>query len=310
MKLNCLIASTLLLGLVQIGRAELVYQQNFESLNVSGLNGQGGFIAPATTSVTGTDTLAYTNGALSYSGGTKGGTATGLSNAYVFSNTFPSQSGDVYFSLLCSWTGQLDNDIVVYALTGQASLATPPNLRAAGGVRVNNNAMSGGEANFVNIHARNTDGSTTTVTTNGPAGPVQGNANFLVGRIWKSVPGAGNPYDRVSIWVNPSATTEGAPSLTVNQTLSVTTLDKLYMMVGSGNETAEVFRFDNLLVGTTFADVVNTPLAPPDAARGTLILISSAKAGRKSSQPDQAATPARTRSFEKTAVETVTQPNA
>ncbi|MBC8039853.1 MAG: PEP-CTERM sorting domain-containing protein [Opitutaceae bacterium] len=273
MKLHRYLVPALSLLVAQTSYATLIYQQNFESLTAGAINnaasandlqGQGGFTAPVTTDVINTG-LSYNSGGVSVSGGSKGGYATqNGASAYMFSNTMTAQTGDVYFSLVWSWTGSdAPTETFAFLISGQTTLPGTPTLQSAAGVRINNNGGAGGSSpNNVNIHARNFDSSATALTTTGPTANTQGTANFLVGKLSKSG-GNGGAYDQISIWVNPTSATEGAATLTASQSITATSVDKFYIWSAANSSAAQVFNFDNILIGTTYADVVTAAVPEP-----------------------------------------------
>jgi uncharacterized repeat protein (TIGR01451 family) len=89
-----------------------------------------------------------------------------------------------------------------------------------------------------------------------------GTTYFIVGHLYKSVPGSANAYDRFAMWVNPAFTDSGTPLGTSSDTGSISSLIDLGLR-SANLDAGDVLLFDALTLGTQWADVVPPP--PPTA---------------------------------------------
>lgn len=83
-----------------------------------------------------------------------------------------------------------------------------------------------------------------------------GTTFFVVGRLFKSVSGAANVYDRFSLWVNPVFGDEATPDATA--TLGTGAISS-FTTIGfrlNGLDTGDSILFDELCLGTTWQDCV------------------------------------------------------
>ena len=89
-----------------------------------------------------------------------------------------------------------------------------------------------------------------------------GTTYFVVGRLFKSIPGAGNTYDRFSLWVNPAFGDSGSPLGTSADTGTLASF--LDLGLRSANlDAGDTVLFDAVTLGTQWDDVVPPP--PPTA---------------------------------------------
>jgi hypothetical protein len=94
---------------------------------------------------------------------------------------------------------------------------------------------------------------------------------FVVGRIFKSNGGAGNVYDRFSLWVNPGAWQSDTPLVTAQGTgiASITHVGLRTANLDAG----DALVFDELKLGTTWNDVVPLAVPTPSAAYAGIALL-------------------------------------
>jgi len=81
----------------------------------------------------------------------------------------------------------------------------------------------------------------------------------MVGLLEKTVSGAGQPYDRFSVWVNPASPVSPSPAVTTNHggDTSLTTLGK---RVANNNDPV---LFQNIVLATTFEEAAQIAVIPP-----------------------------------------------
>lgn len=256
-------SAALALGCIS-GRGAEILNQGFESLSAGDLNGQAGYSAMAQADVV-SGGLSYSNGAVAFPGGTKCVAFTGLTpaNNWVFSRTFPAQSGTVYFALVMTWTGQGDNDMLLFALSNDAD-GSPVALANSAGVYINRNLtfMDG----LISARMRgNSTADTTAISTGKAGGNSTSSPQLIVGSLSKT---ASASYNTLRLWVNPSTFTMGPPDATVTRDIGLSSgLDTLLLFSGASNENDEVVKVDNIRIGTAWADVMPFP------RRGTVVTV-------------------------------------
>ena len=241
----------------------VLYTQNFENLTPGGLDGQDGFTAMAQAQI-GDGGLAYANEDVVIAGGARSLAFTGLSpaNNWVFSREFEAQSGPVYFALAMTWTEQVNDDMLFFALSNDAD-SSPVALGNSAGVHINLNGTQ--TAGLINGRIRGNTTSETTATSSGKAGGKNtASPQFIVGCIDKE---SSTNYNRLRLWVNPTSYREGASDVTITRDIGIDSgLDTFYFFSGSGNDAGEENRVDNIRIGTTWADVM-------PSLRGTVIVV-------------------------------------
>jgi hypothetical protein len=87
---------------------------------------------------------------------------------------------------------------------------------------------------------------------------LSGTTYLVVGRLSKSIPGAGSIYNRFALWVNPTAAEENSPDVSVSlggNISSFTTVGLRSLNLDPGDSVL----FDNLQLSTTFQDIVTIP---------------------------------------------------
>jgi hypothetical protein len=249
-------------------RASMIASDNFESYSsgtmAAGLNGGTGFNAAYTSDNSGassiaTQSLSYTNGALTVSGGNQdlqvipATTANGFdSNAggnidnSTLDRTFPTQSGTtVYFSfLLRANTGATSNN--EFFQVGLSNGNAEPVLSVG---------ASGSSASAFDFFIRDPSGSggqATSTTVMSPA-----TTYFIVGKA--SITGAnGSNYNRIDLYVDPGSTEPVTATVSRVANSGIASLSSFNIRT-TRFASNDVYSVDNVLIGTTYADVVNTP---------------------------------------------------
>ena len=224
--------------------ASVIYNEDFSGFTTGNIDGQSGW------NVSGSSTtafeivdggLSYSNGDVSHQGGSQNVKANTGGNEFAAFVNFGSRSDDeLYFSFLFNPN---ENFFLVGLTEGSIS---------GGGVN-----PAGGAARFnqENSRGRLFDSS----SNNSEFGDIASGSNILyVGKISKSVSGAGENYDTMSFMVNPDSLVEGGGSNTwtnIGSTFDtgLSSLDTFYFR--GPNETGD-HGIDMLRVGTTFGDVV------------------------------------------------------
>lgn len=233
--------------------ATLLLSEDFESLVVGDLNGQNGWTANAALDVV-AGGHSYSNGDIVINGGTKHIAATGqflpLGN-----KDFTSQSGDVWFSLTYSATGPAGDRSWMYVGT-DAAIST-------GQKAVIGDQNDGGYS----LQAAYRNGSTQVAS--GHVAAPAASPFFLVARFWKSGTHGVN-YDQVNLWVNPDSATLGTAHATAIRDVTLTEGIDIFGLSTGGTGS---FEWDNILVGTTQADVLDVYVIPEPS---TLMLVSIA----------------------------------
>jgi len=224
--------------------AAIIQTHSFEGLSTGDLNGQDGFTANTDVDVeSGGQT--YTSGTVNSPGGTQNITMTDTSlntAGLAFSNTFTSQTDDVYFSVSMTWT-DLTGNFVYFAVSDDTDSS---GLTSSAGFYFNNSGTD-----LVGRMRGNTSGDTTNSLLSNIS-TTQASTQLVVGRLYKD--GSSN-YNKMDLWLNPTTTTEGAAGVTITQDLGVSAVDTFYLRGGNSGASA-VLDLDNISIGTTYQDVV------------------------------------------------------
>ena len=242
-----LLAATAPAGASLIAYDAFNYNANFDLTGNNGGTGWGSAWTAHTAIDVVSASLSYTNGDVSVSGGAKSTQIGYISGNVdnVANRSFAAQSGTLYFSLLFQVAEGLDStDFIQFLLNDDT------NMNKAGSMGMRN-------ATDNPFFARVRDGSTDS-TTNSAVTPTQGTTYFLVGKFRKS--GAnGSNYDTLDLYANPSTLTEPAQiSATVTRNSGSTSIS--YFTIRVANlDLGDRILFDELRIGTTYADVVPEP---------------------------------------------------
>jgi hypothetical protein len=241
-------------------RGAVIASDDFESYaagsQLSGQSGATGFTGPYAVTAANSSNVTVVNKSLSYSGGIVG--VNGGSNAVQVAGVADSndlivrpiatQSGSpVYFGFLYS-TNSTTEAFLQFGLENGS--AGDPN--ASVGVQGNAANGTGAEGFF----ARVPNAPATTV--HASSGITAGTTYYVVGRISK---GAGSStYNTVDLFVNPTSLDESSPTLTATNVANagVSSFNN-FVLCTARTDAGSLYDFDNLTIGTTFADVVPTP---------------------------------------------------
>ncbi|WOO40092.1 PEP-CTERM sorting domain-containing protein [Rubellicoccus peritrichatus] len=217
--------------------------ENFNSLSIGDLNGQDGWSAVTEMDVA-AGGLDYSNGDISIDGGTNHAVWTNASAQGAASKAFTGQTGDVWFSFTYNTVSAGGNSRYWFQVGESSGLA---NSGVMGRIQSNSGLIYSGYR--VNTSQFISGGSAL------PAGNV-----FLVGRLSKDgTAGAGTGYDLMEMWINPSSTTLGVANIAENAANFDVTIDTFGISVLNDSSTVQ---WDNLLVGTTQADVLDIYAIP------------------------------------------------
>jgi hypothetical protein len=243
--------------------ASIIASDGFESYSAGQLNtdgtagsGWGGSwtVTAAQSSgvnVVTTGGLSYNSGSLSINGGSNAVAVTGATNATpLLTRSFTSQTGDVYFSFLLEADARnTGNTDFLYFFVGSST---------------NPNSSSGGigdlstTANNATLSPRlTTAGGTATGGTSTASLPT-GTPTLLVGRLSKAV-GSTN-YNVLRLWVDPTSDNlaNGTETSSVVQDIGVSAVS-VFGLRTVNLAAGEEYRFDDLKIGTSAADVLAVP---------------------------------------------------
>lgn len=160
----------------------------------------------------------------------------------------PVNGDDVFISFLTKWeSGVIDgNDFVIWYFNNNGG----PNI----GYKANEGSGDEGP-DFVARTAGNTN-------QYAPDELVIGDTYFVVGHLSKSTPGAANPYDTYSLYVNPSYGDFGTPesvSMGASNISEFTNVGVRSHQINAGGAEPDDLRFAALRIGTAWSDVVPVP---------------------------------------------------
>ncbi|MEZ0215760.1 MAG: PEP-CTERM sorting domain-containing protein [Rariglobus sp.] len=229
-----------------LSHATVLLQENFNSLSTGDLNGQNLWTADAGLDVA-AGGLSYNSGTLSIAGGSKHATWSGISIQPLGSKTFASQSGEVWFSLTINVSAADTASKFWFYVSDDADLA---NSGVIGKINDNSNALLTG------YRAGSTQYPSTGTSLN------IGSTLFIVGRFSQTgVSSTVGDYDKMEMWVNPDSTTLGVAFTATNATGSgISTGIDTFALTAVG--TGSTVLWDNLLIGTSQADVLDVYAIP------------------------------------------------
>jgi len=232
-------------------RASLIVYESFDSYTSgSNLNGGAGgtgwtntWTAPTgTDGATITTPANYVNGSVVVNGGTNA-LALGNGSSSVSSRGFATQTGTLYFSFLYTpVVGLTTGDFFQFMMNNDI---TTNNSGSIGDLNTG--------ANLLGVRSGGTNGGTTVDST---FSTVQGTTYFLVGKFSKT---SGGNYNRIDLFINPSSDIEPGSADAFSTGDSGITSVAFFTMRSSGMTLGDFYNFDELRVGTTFADVVPVP---------------------------------------------------
>lgn len=212
-----MVSIAIALGLPGSGEATTLAYEGFEYAygELDGQNGGTGFSGAwnANTAITeiadpGTP-LAYAGGTAPVDGGSEALRITGDAANLAFRDLVtPVLADEVFVSFLFRYDGALDNNdfaVLWHDNVSTGSHTNRPNL----GIKANQGDGSGTEDVVARLQLSGS-GQVYAVDL------VAGQSYFILGRLHKSTPGAGNDYDRFDVWVDPTAGASGTPDLTAS----------------------------------------------------------------------------------------------
>lgn len=284
---KCVTAGVALVAASAAAPAAIVYEQNFETLNAGGLtnqtavtlNGQDGY-----TATTGAVVKVVNTGGVSYSGGSVnvpgGDNAVRLdtwnSGEAGFSRSFASQTADIYFSYTYSIVNFSSDDFHWFTFGNIGTVGTAGTVGSSLGIasRSDTNQPPG-------LYVRSRNGTT---NTNGPAYNLSANSFtdasgtfFLVGKISKTL--SSPTYNTIDMWVNPTSSTEVAPTRSVTANTGLASISAFRVLLGNSSnqlDAGDSITYDNLRIATSFSEVV-----PEPASLGLLCLATMALSRRR-----------------------------
>lgn len=259
-------AGLLLTGLAMPAAGDVIAYDGFETYTAAaGLNGNNGgdgwgagWAAVAASTVQNAS-LSYTNGSISVDGGAKAMQVqqTGSGGVTAASRALDAAETDVlYFSFLLKPLGLDTNDGASFRFSNDAD-----KLNAASAEFSTNS----GKAYFARLLGDNTTQNTTGLTT---AAAAVNTTDFIVVKVYKSVSGAGNNYDRGTVFVNPNndAAESGTTVTPLVRDIKIAGLLTFGIDAVDMAHSTSYFLFDELRVATTWNEVVT-----PEPATVTLL---------------------------------------
>lgn len=198
--------------------------------------------------------LTYTSGAITLSGGSRAAqvSTTGTTDN-VASRSFANQTGTVYFSFLFRIeTGAGSDDFIQFSLNNDTDISNSGSIGDLSNV---------GGANTFSARIGALSGGSTAQSTTSAVGAT---TFLLVGKISKTTEGN---YNKMSLFVNPSTLTEpGVVSASQSADAGFAAFSFFTVRV-SNLESTDQYRFDELRIGDTWADVVtaSAPIPEPSA---------------------------------------------
>jgi len=175
---------------------------------------------------------------------------TGNDSNLAFRPLASPQNGDsVYFSFMFFFNGAPDdNDFMTFWFDGSTTgdHSNAPNI----GMRINQGDGSGPNDFFSGLNLGLNEAFSTDISENPDI-----NIFFVVGRLFKSVPGAGTNYDSFSLWINPAFGDAGAPNVTSVGAGDISSF--LNLGIGIANlEPDESIFIDEVRMGAAWEDCV------------------------------------------------------
>jgi hypothetical protein len=205
-------------------------------------------------------TLSYSNGSVVVSGGSLSGGVDDATNATsAASRSVTAQTGTLYMSLLMAMPAGLSTDDFVHFMFNDDTV----NTNSGGFGKISTTTIKLG----ARIGTGN--GGTTTDSTVDLTGT---DTFFLVGKISKV---ASATYNRLDLYINPSSLTEPVTADAVRSADSTISTISFFSLRTANLDAADRVQFDELRLGTTFADVV------PEPATGVLMMLGAMLLGSR-----------------------------
>ncbi len=246
-----------------IATAAPLIEDSFEGYGLGDLNNAPGWTASTDVDVV-SGGLSYSNGDIAITGGAQHVSSNALSAGLtpLASHTFAAQSGEVWFSFTLNATTSGNNPRYWFFVSDDPSLTT--GLTGAVG-----DTNTGSDGLFAEIRRDSTPNAA------GPEAFTDGLTYFLVGRLSKDGTVGGSPanaYDQMDLWINPSSATLGTPTRSAQTSTASSFIDGIDTFGLTALSSAALLQWDNLLVGTTQADVVDVYVSVPEPASLLLAL--------------------------------------
>ncbi len=249
-----------------LASAALIYEETFNVAagDFNGSTGSGSGFTGTWAAATANESIV--SGGLSYNvsgGGTINGgsaklAASGTGNPLITRDLSTATSADsVYVRVLFNpASGDLNqSDFYVIANRDTASTSTSVNRV---GVRV---SETSGLADFI---ADSAAGSPNETRGGIDLNATSAGTHLVVARYWKSISGAGEIYDRISVWVDPTATDSATPDFTHIESSGIASISRVTMQTANFDASPEdIWQFDELKAATTWAEVVPTVIPEP-----------------------------------------------
>lgn len=97
------------------------------------------------------------------------------------------------------------------------------------------------------------------------AEPLQGNRNYaIVARLWKSSPKKLEPFDQLSLWIDPQETQELDPDISVQNRKSISTLKWIGFATGAKTEIEDQIDVWDIRIAKSWREVMDLPVEPAD----------------------------------------------
>jgi hypothetical protein len=243
---SCILTPLLAFALIAPAHGALLLSENFDSLNSGALGGQSQWSAVTGVNVT-AGGLGYSNGDITIAGGANrvesNLVSTGV-DAPLTTNSFAAQSGEVWFSFTMRIASSAANSRYWFWVSDTTSI----NSGVTGAVA---NSNTGNQTIFSEIRI-NTSASPTGITTE-----VDGDTYFFVARLSKDGNATNtNAYDRMEVWLNPASITLSG-GIIANAPVSASITGGIANFGLTTLTSAATIQWDNLLVGTSQADVLD-----------------------------------------------------
>ncbi|WP_160173697.1 LamG-like jellyroll fold domain-containing protein [Nitrincola sp. A-D6] len=197
--------------------------------------------------------LVYNQGGQCIAGANRALQLSGTTNNVASRNLSRTVDDDVvYVSMLVRFTGTQANNKFFALWFQNPTYQNHPNI----GIKMNRGNGSGLEDFFVRTTNQNETYHTDLVS---------GQTYFLVGRLSKSSPGSGNPYNRFELWVDPdNLNTPGSPdSVTPLSNSNISSFDEIGFRTHQVSSSDELL-VDSLKLGLKWEDVVTPSSNCPD----------------------------------------------
>lgn len=203
------------------------------------------------TTATPATSLTYSSGAVNVNGGSRTAqvSTTGTTDN-VASRAFSTQTGTVYFSFLFRLaSGTSDDDFIQFSLNNDTDIVN-----------------SGSIGDLSNTTGTNTfssriGGSSGGATVQSSISIVQATTYLLVGKISKV---SSSNYNRMELFVNPATLNETGVVATQNAS-AATAAASFFTVRVSNIESSDQYQFDELRIGTEWADVVVSAVPEPSS---------------------------------------------